>query len=157
MDSRSFVRPFVRNAISCIRKPCIRFWWFFAQSYILMSLKNVPSGFLKKILVWPFLAKNGQFLPFLAIFSQKIGFLDIFFESAYQICLKLGQKLGTVALNHRMAVLCLGKFSFWLFWPFLGQKYIACGDIIWFLAEKLPFEPISSKPRIRFWWFFHRC
>ena len=33
---------------------------------------------------------------------------------------------------------------------FLGQKYIACGDIICFLAKKLPFEPISSKPRIRF-------
>ena len=29
-----------------------------------------------------------------------------------------------------MAVLCLGKFLFWPFWPFLGQKYIACGDII---------------------------
>ena len=114
-----------------------------------MSLKNVPSGFLKKILVFKILAKNGQFLPFLAIFSQKIRFLDIFFESAHQICLKLGQKLGTIALNHRMAVLCLGKFLFWLFWPFLGQKYIACGDIIWFLAKKLPFEPISSKPRIR--------
>ena len=34
-----------------------------------------------------------------------------------------------------MTVLCLGKFLFWPFWPFLGQKYIACGDIIWFLAE----------------------
>ena len=87
---------------------------------------------MKKILVFEILAKNGQFL---AIFSQKIRFLDIFFESAYQICLKFGQKLWTVALNHLMAVLCLGKFLFWPFWPFLGQKYIACGDIIWFLAE----------------------
>ena len=50
-----------------------------------------------------------------------IRFPDIFFESAHQICLKLGQKLWTIALNHRMAVLCLGKF---LLWPFLGQKYI---------------------------------
>ena len=99
-----------------------------------MSLKNVPSGFLKKIIVFKILAKNGQFLPFLAIFSQKIKFLDIFFESAHQICLKLGQKLGTVALNHLMSVLCLGKFFLWPFWPFLGQKYIACGDIIWFWA-----------------------
>ena len=74
---------------------------------------------------WPILA-------ILAIFSQKIRFLDIFLESAHQICLKLGQKLGTVALNHLMAVLCLGKFLFWTFWPFLGQKYIACGDIIFF-------------------------
>ena len=90
--------------------------------------------------------KNSRFRDF----SQKIRFLDIFFESAHQICLKLGQKLGTVALNHSMAVLCLGKFLFWPFWPFLGKKYIACGDIIWFLAEKWSFEPISSKPRIRF-------
>ena len=97
-----------------------------------MSLKNVPSGFLKKILVFEILAKNGQFLPFLAIFSQKITFSDIFFKSAHQICLKLGQKLGTATLHHLMAVLCLGKFLFWPFWPFLGQKYIACGDIIWF-------------------------
>ena len=31
-------------------------------------------------------------------------------------------------------LLCLGKFLFWPFWSFLGQKYIACGDIIWFWA-----------------------
>ena len=71
--------------------------------------------FLSKI--WPFLLKNQV--------------SDIFFESAHRICLKL----GTIALNHRMAVLCLGKFLFWLFWPFLGKKYIACGDIIWFSAK----------------------
>ena len=70
-----------------------------------------------------------HFWPFLA---QKIRFLDIFFESAHQIWLKLGQKLAKIALIQGMAVLCLGKFLFWLFWPFLGQKYIACGDIIWF-------------------------
>ena len=61
--------------------------------------------------------------------SLKIRFSDIFFETAHRICLKLGQKLRTIALNHRMAVLCLGKFLFWPFWPFLGKKYIACGDI----------------------------
>ena len=105
--------------------------------------------FLKKLSILSFWPKIVNF-AILAIFSQKIRFLDIFFESAHQICLKLGQKLGTVALNHLMAVLCLGKFLFWPFWPFLGQKYIACGDTIWFLAEKWPFEPISSKPRIRF-------
>ena len=74
------------------------------------------------------------FGPKFGHFRSKIRFSDIFFETAHQICLKLGQKLGTIALNHRMAVLCLGKFLFWLFWPFLGQKYIACGDIIWFWA-----------------------
>ena len=45
----------------------------------------------------------------LAIFAQKSGFLDIFFETGHQICLKLGQKQGTIALNHQMTVLCLGK------------------------------------------------
>ena len=60
--------------------------------------------------------KSGPFLdPFLvrnlAIFAQKPGF----FETVHQICLKLGQKLGTIALNHRMTVLRLEKF---LFWPF---------------------------------------
>ena len=85
----------------------------------------------------------GQKWPIFAIFghfSQKIRFLDIFFEYAQQICLKLGQKLGTVALNHLMAVLCLGKFLFWPFCPFLGQKYIACDDI-WFWADFGHFLP----------------
>ena len=50
------------------------------------------------------------FGPKFGHFCSKIRFLDIFFESANQICLKLGQKLGTIALNHQMAVLCLGKF-----------------------------------------------
>ena len=122
----------------------------FCTKLYLDEAKKCFKRIFEKILIFKILAKNGQFLPFLAISGQKIRFLDIFFESAHQICLKLGQKLGTIALNHQMAVLCLGKFLFWLFWPFLGQKYIACGDIIWFLAKKLPFEPISSKPRIRF-------
>ena len=76
---------------------------------------------------WPKMANFCHFWPFLA----KNRFLDNFFESAHQICLKLCQKLGKVALNHLMTVLCLGKFYFW---PFLGQKYIACGDIRWFWA-----------------------
>ena len=57
--------------------------------------------FLSKI--WPFLL-------------QKSGFLDIFFETAHRICLKLGQNLGTIALDHRMTVLCLEKFLLWPFW-----------------------------------------
>ena len=40
------------------------------------------------------------FGPKIGYFRSKIRFLDIFFETAHQICLKLGQKLGTVALNH---------------------------------------------------------
>ena len=66
------------------------------------------------------------FGPKFGHFRSKIRFSDIYFETTHQICLKLGQKLGTIALNHRMAVLCQGKL---LFWPFLGKKYIACGDI----------------------------
>ena len=79
----------------------------------------------KKIgaIFYPILVQN------LAIFATKIRFLDIFFETAHRICLKLGQNLGTIALDHRMAVLFLRKFLLWPFWPFLGQKYIACGDI----------------------------
>ena len=94
-----------------------------------MSLKKCSKRIFEKIPIFEILAKNGQFLPFLAIFSKKIRFLDIFFESAHQICLNFGQKLGTVTLNHLMSVLCPGKFLFWPFWPFLGQKYIACSDI----------------------------
>ena len=51
MDSRSFVCASVRDAI--FRKLRIRFWWFFAQSYILMSLKTVPSVFWKKFIGAP--------------------------------------------------------------------------------------------------------
>ena len=51
--------------------------------------------------IWPFLLKNQ--VP------------DIFFETAHQFGLELGQKEGTIALNHRMAVLCPGKFMFWPF------------------------------------------
>ena len=43
----------VRHSIS--RKPYIRFWWY----YILMSLKNVLSGFLKKFSFDP----QGEFWP----------------------------------------------------------------------------------------------
>ena len=70
---------------------------------------------------WPFLVKNQVFGHFLQIRTSDLS--------------KTWSETWTIALNHRMAVLCLGKFLFWLFWPFLGQKYIACGDIIWFLAK----------------------
>ena len=78
----------------------------------------------------PFWLKNWPF-------SLKIRFLDIFFETAHQICLKLGQKLETVALNHLLVVFCLGKFLIRPVYPFLGQKYNACGDVMRFLAVLL--------------------
>ena len=72
----------------------------------------------------PFLVQN------LAIFAQKIKFSVIFFETTHQICLKLGQKLGTVALNHQMTVLCLENSCFGCFGHFWVKNYIACGVII---------------------------
>ena len=65
-----------------------------------------------------FCSEKPFFGPKFGHFCSKIRFSDIFFESAHQICLKLGQKLGTNALNHRMAVLCLGKFLFGCFGHF---------------------------------------
>ena len=56
IHARPSVRASVRHTISGDLR--IRFWWFFAQSYILMSLKNVPSWFLaKKSGFWAFSSK----------------------------------------------------------------------------------------------------
>ena len=65
--------------------------------------------------IWPFLLKNQFFGNFLRNRTSDLS--------------KTWSETGTFALNHRVAVLCLGNFLFWPFWPFLGQKYIACGDI----------------------------
>ena len=56
------------------------------------------------------------FDPKCGYFRSKIRFSDIFFETTHHICLKLGQELVTIALNHRMTVMCLGKFLCWPFW-----------------------------------------
>ena len=63
------------------------------------------------------------FGPKFGHFRSKIRFSVIFFESAHQISLKLGQKLGTIALNRRMAVLCLGKFLLLLLLLFLKRDW----------------------------------
>ena len=137
-----------------------QFWEFFTYNFQNAAM-NLPSFlygscsygvlwenhtlYAWKILIWRNFGhlrrKFGHFWPscfwcywFPVCFCSIIRFSDIFFETAHQIWLKLGHKLGTITLNQRMAVLCLGKFLFWLFKPFLGQKYIACGDIIWFWA-----------------------
>ena len=52
------------------------------------------------------------FGPKFGHFCSKMRFSDIFFQTAHQICLKLCQILGTIALDHQMTVLCLGKFLF---------------------------------------------
>ena len=83
---------------------------------------------LKMVNEFFFWQKTGPFLDLfvqnLAIFAQKscfltlVSFSDIFFETAHQICLKLGQKMGAITLNHRMAVLCLGNTCFGRFCHF---------------------------------------
>ena len=116
MDSRSFVRPFVSHT-SYLENRASDFHDFLHKATSWWVKKKVFDILAKMVNFWPFLAKN--------------RFLDILFESAHRICLKHSKKLGTVVWNHSMAVLFLGKF---LFWPFFGQKYIACGDVIWFWA-----------------------
>ena len=102
--------------------------------------------------------KSGPFLDLfwskIWPFCSKIRFLDIFFETARQICLKLGQKLGTIALNHRMAVLCRGKFL-------LVSRLQPLRPMDSRSSVRSSVRPsvrsshsISRKPRIRFWWFF---
>ena len=112
----------------------LRFWWFFAQSYNLISLKNVPSGFLKKFSFYEILAKNGQFLPFLAIFSKKNQVFGHFLRNCTSDLSKTRSETGDNCFESSKGSVVSGKFLFWPFWPFLGQKYIACGDIIWFWA-----------------------
>ena len=45
IHDRASIRPFVTAYLGNLR---IGFLWFFAQSYTLMSLKNVPSAFFEK-------------------------------------------------------------------------------------------------------------
>ena len=87
----------------------------FAQSYIITRLKNVQSGFLKKVLAFSHFSK------------RHIG-----------ICYNLVRKLGHFPWTIFGNVMC-GKFLFWLFWPIYGKKCIACGDKILFLAVFCPF------------------
>ena len=68
MDSRSSVRASVRTSVrhTISGDPRIRFWWFFAQSYILMSLKKCSKRIFEKNLVWlfwPIFAIFGHFWP----------------------------------------------------------------------------------------------
>ena len=105
----------------------INFHNFRYRNYIfgpLLQKHNVCAG---KILKWP---KFLSFWPFFFPFWPQMPILVYLFQTLHQHFIKLGQKLVTIAWNHFTVVLCLGKFSFWPFWPFFGQKYIACGDKI---------------------------
>ena len=67
IHARPFVRSFFRPSHSISRKPRIRFWWFFAQSYILMSLKKCSNRILKKNSRF---RDFGQKWPIFAIFGH---------------------------------------------------------------------------------------
>ena len=87
------------------------------------------------------------FVQKLAIFAQKSGF-GHFLQSRTSDLSKpnLKPEAGLVALNHLMAVLCLGKFLFWLFghcWSkihFLWWENDAFGSFWIFSANLLMFH-----------------
>ena len=97
---------------------CSKNWPFlpksqdFLKSFIRTSC-NLARDFW--FIFRPFLSKNWPFLPKNQVFGH-------FIETTLQNCLKLGQKLGTVALFNLMVVLWLWKLLFWLFWPFLVKN-----------------------------------
>ena len=92
---------------------------------------NVPIGFLKKILVFEILAKNGQFLPFLAIFSKKSWFGHFLRIHTSDLSKTWSETWDSCFESFKGSFLSRKILPFL---PFLGQKYIACGDIIWFWA-----------------------
>ena len=83
--------------------------------------------------IWPFSLKNQVFGHFLRIRTSDLS--------------KTWSETGIIDLNHRMPVLCLRKFLVRPFCPFLAQKYIVCGDIIWFWA-------VFGHFLLNRWWFF---
>ena len=74
---RSFVRPFVRDAIS--GDPRIRFFWNFAQSCILARQKKCSKRIFEKNSRFRDFGQKWPILPFLAIFSQKIRWFFVMF------------------------------------------------------------------------------
>ena len=98
------------------------FWPFSSKPLMIFVNFLFKPSLLFKNSQWKFLfwQKNGAifgpfFGPKFGHFRSKIRCSVIFFETTHLICLKLGQKLGTIALNHRMVVFCLGIFCFWPF------------------------------------------
>ena len=79
--------------------------------------------------IWPFLLKNQVFGHFLRNHSSDFS--------------KTWSETGDNCFESSNGSVVSGKFLFSPFWPFLGQKYIACGDICMVLGCFLSF---SSKP-----------
>ena len=77
--------------------------------------------------------------------------------TALRACLNFAFKLHFGFTFEKKQLKVPGKIWFWPFWPFFGQKYIACGDIIgffyhfWSPAERLgPIKSLSSvRPFVR--------
>ena len=84
---------------------------------------------------WPFFAIFGHFWPKNQVFEL---FLQNRTSEFYITC----SKARNNCFNHLTVVLCLGKFSFWPFWPIFGKKYIACGDKLRFLTIFDQFFPV---------------
>ena len=83
-------------------RPRIRFWWFFAQSCILMMLKKCFKRiFEKKILVCP---PRGVLTQ--KTFWVKMDFWVYIIETAHQILTIFCQMLDTIALNDLALVRC---------------------------------------------------
>ena len=103
---RPSVRPFVRDAIS--GDPRIRFFLNLAQSCILASQKNVPSGFLKKVLV----CSPGGGLTQKKTFLAENGLLRLYLRNHTSDFDDFSQMLDIIALNDLASVLCARKFLF---------------------------------------------
>ena len=90
---------------------------FFAQSYILMNLKNVPSRFLKKISFAP-----RDFWPKTPLCGWKMVFWAYIFETVHQILMIFSQMLDLLLMIwHKCYVL---KNSSSLLGVFLPQKML---------------------------------
>ena len=87
------VCPSIRLSVTAWQQKHIGFWWFYAQSYILIRLRNVPSRFLKKILVFSFVKKCHK-NQIIKVFGQKSCFLTFFSKRHIRIYYNLVRNLG---------------------------------------------------------------
>ena len=122
----TLVRAFVRDAIS--RKPRIRFWWFFAQSCILIKLKKCSKRIFEKNSRFRDL---GGFTPQNAPFWLKwLTPRDHSFARLFNIFL-LSKWVLLVSRQRQ--------------WELKDSRSCVRSSVR---------DAISRKPRIRFWWFF---
>ena len=106
---RACVRACVRARRDIWRSAHQIFLKFGTKLHLGETKKNVPSGFLKKILVCP---PGGGVGPKTPLFGWKMAFWAYIFENAHQILMIFSQMLDTIALNDLASVLCATKFSY---------------------------------------------